>query len=268
MTTADTFRSLHDGATTLLLANVWDAGTARLVESLGAQAIATTSAGVAWSRGYADGNSIDVDTMVSVVREISRVISVPLSVDVEGGYSADPERVADFIERIVEAGAAGINLEDGTDDPRAVAQKFAAVRSRVSTGPRQLFINARVDVILKRQAIGDDVVPTILARAELYLDAGADSIFVPGLADPEQIELIAAAIAPAPLALMLVPGLPSVGDLRRLGVSRLSAGSAITEASLETTRSLSAAFLAGNGAATVAAPAVAYGEFNALFVPE
>lgn len=265
MTIADAFRALHNGQTTLLLANAWDAGTARLVESIGASAVATTSAGVAWSRGFADGNAIDVDTVINVVSEITRVISVPLSVDAESGYSDDPEVVADFIERLVAAGAVGINLEDGSDDPTAVASKFVAIRRRASTGPDRLFINARTDVVLKGQASGDDVVPEVVRRARLYLDAGADSIFVPGLKEPRQIEQIAAAIAPSPLALMVVPGLPSPDELHGLGVSRLSAGSALTESALEYTRALSAAFLAGDTAAVTAAPAIAYGEINGLF---
>lgn len=95
---------------TLVLANVWDAGTARLIEAAGSKAIATTSAGLAWSNGYADGDKLPTHTLVSAVAAIARVIEVLLTVDIEGGYSHDPSGVADLIDRLIDAGAIGINI--------------------------------------------------------------------------------------------------------------------------------------------------------------
>src|SRR4030095_9818264 len=125
------FRQMHQEGI-LLLANAWDAGTARLIESLGARAIATTSAAVAWSHGYADGNVLPVPVLVSTVAEIARVVRVPLTVDVEAGYSDDPASVGEVVARVVEAGAVGINLEDGTSSPDLLCAKVEAARRAAS----------------------------------------------------------------------------------------------------------------------------------------
>src|SRR4051812_20595100 len=110
---AKTFRQLHSGPGLLLLANCWDAGSGRVLESLGAPALATTSAGVAWSNGYPDGDALPVAQLVASVRAITRVIRVPLTVDIEAGYSSDPAAVADTVAALMDVGAVGINLEDG-----------------------------------------------------------------------------------------------------------------------------------------------------------
>src|SRR5262249_22983793 len=117
MTKLDVFRRLHEGPEVLLLANCWDAGTARLTASLGARAVATSSAAVAWSHGYPDGNALPVARLLDTVRAIARVVEVPITVDVEGGYASDPDAVADTVTAVVEAGAVGINLEDGRSPP-------------------------------------------------------------------------------------------------------------------------------------------------------
>ena len=124
------FRSLHQGPGVLLLPNAWDAGSARLIESLGAKAIATTSAGLAWSRGYSDDNILPDEQLVSATREIARVIRVPLTVDMEGGYSEDPRSVAELAARIIDAGAAGINIEDGRGSKEMLCAKIEAIRDR------------------------------------------------------------------------------------------------------------------------------------------
>src|ERR1700677_3731432 len=107
------FRNLHQGPGILLLPNAWDAVSARLIESLGAKAIATTSAGLAWSRGYPDGNALPIDQLIAATRDIARVIRGPLTVDIEAGYSADPRAVAELVVRILDIGVVGINIEDG-----------------------------------------------------------------------------------------------------------------------------------------------------------
>ena len=114
---ADVFRALHAPGRLLLLPNAWDAGSARLIEACGATAIATTSAGVAWARGHADGHELPVEKLLAVVTDIARVVSVPLSVDAEGGYSDDPAQVGELARQLAEAGAVGVNLEDGGAPP-------------------------------------------------------------------------------------------------------------------------------------------------------
>ncbi len=142
------FRRLHDGEL-LILPNAWDAGSARLIESRGAKAIATTSAGLAWSRGYPDGDALPVEQLLSAVRAIARVIGVPLTIDVEGGYSNDPAAVAGLVAGILEAGAVGINIEDGSGSPALLCAKIAAARESAGRAGVELFINARTDVYLR-----------------------------------------------------------------------------------------------------------------------
>src|ERR1700692_1224899 len=135
------FRNLHQEPALLLLPNAWDAITARLIESLGAKAIATTSAGLAWSRGYPDGNALPDDQLIAATRDIARVIRVPLTVDIEAGYSDDPRTVARLVARILDIGAVGINIEDGAASPDLLCKKIAAVRDVAMRSGVDLFIN-------------------------------------------------------------------------------------------------------------------------------
>src|ERR1700761_6450865 len=118
MSKASEFRALHTNPEKpLLLANIWDVGGARLVESLGGKAIATTSAGVAWSLGYADGNHLPVDALTRLAANIVKTVQIPVSIDVEAGYADDPAVVSENLKPIFDAGVVGINIEDGTDEP-------------------------------------------------------------------------------------------------------------------------------------------------------
>jgi 2-methylisocitrate lyase-like PEP mutase family enzyme len=258
------FRRLHQGPALLLLPNAWDAITARLIESLGAQAIATTSAGLAWSRGYPDGNALPNDQLIAATREIARVIRVPLTVDIEGGYSDDPPAVAKLVARILAAGAVGINIEDGVDSSDLMCKKIAAIRESAAHLGVDLFINTRTDVYLRGIASGAAAVEEIIHRASRYRAAGCDGLFVPGLANTDAMEAIAAAIKPIPLNIMAVPNLPPRDMLQKYGVRRLSAGSAIAQAALGCTRHLAADFLAGTMNEMFGA-AMQYGTVNQLF---
>lgn len=264
MNQSEVFRKLHDGAAPLLLANAWDPGSARLIESLGAKAIATTSAGVAWARGYPDGDALPAEQAAAVARDIARVIRVPLTVDIEGGYSDDPTAVAGAVAGVVDAGAVGINIEDGAGSPDLLCAKVEAARRAAERARVDLFINVRTDVYLRAIATGEAAVAEVTGRARLYRSAGCDGIFVPGLGEGAQIEAIAAAIDPLPLNIMLIPGLPSFEVLRRQGVRRLSAGAAIAQATLEVTRRLARDFFAGR-ADNMFAAAIDYGAMNGLF---
>jgi 2-methylisocitrate lyase-like PEP mutase family enzyme len=261
---SSTFRSLHQGPTLLLLPNAWDAGTARLIESLGAKAIATTSAGLAWSRGYPDGNALAVERLVAATREIARVVHVPLSIDVEGGYSDDPAAVTHLVTSIIDAGVAGINIEDGAGTPDLLCAKIEAVKQRAESMGVDLFVNVRTDVYLRNIAADEAAVEEVIRRAAHYRSAGCDGLFVPGLAQGVAIAAIAGAINPLPLNIMLVPGLPSVEVLYEQGVRRLSAGAAIAEAALGCVNQLAAHFLAGSGQAIFSSPMVDYGAMNRL----
>lgn len=261
-TAARTFHRLHrDGL--LVLPNAWDAGTARLIESLGARAVATTSAAVAWSHGYADGNLLPVPRLVATVSEITRAISVPLSIDLEGGYGDDPAAVAEAVAAAVEAGAVGINIEDGTGTPGLLAAKIEAAKGAAARHGVDLFVNARTDVYLRGLVPPDRRLDETLERAARYRAAGADGLFVPGLAEPAAIRAIAAAV-PLPLNVLAQPGLPPAVDLAALGVRRLSAGPGIAEAVYGRAAALAAAFLRDGASDPLSDGAMPYAEINAL----
>jgi len=257
------FRQLHIGEL-LILPNAWDAGSARLIESRGAKAIATTSAGLAWSSGYPDGDVLPSEQLLSAVRAIARVIDVPLTVDIEGGYSNDPAAVARLVAGVLEAGAVGINIEDGSGSPALLCAKIAAARESAGRAGVALFINARTDVYLRGLAGEGDAVGEVARRAERYRAAGCDGLFVPGLTDGSAIEAIAASIHPLPLNIMLMPGLPSKEELHARGVQRLSAGSAIAQAVLGRVGRVTEELLAGR-AEQMFVDAADYGEINRLF---
>jgi 2-methylisocitrate lyase-like PEP mutase family enzyme len=258
------FRDLYQGPAILVLPNAWDAGSARLIESLGAKAVATTSAGLAWSRGYPDGNMLPNDQLTAAARDIARSIRVPLSVDIEAGYSDDARAVARLAAGLLDVGAVGINIEDGSDSPDLLCRKIEAIRESTARSGVDVFINARTDVYLRGMASGEAAVEEVIGRVARYRTAGCDGLFVPGLSGSSGIAALAAAIKPMPLNIMAAPGLPSIEVLQQLGVRRLSAGSAIAEAALGCTSRLTAAFLSGAVNELFAASA-GYGRMNALF---
>lgn len=263
MTMFERFRSLHAGPELLVLPNCWDAGSARVIESLGAKALATTSAGVAWAQGYPDGNLLPAELLLASVRSIARVISVPLTIDLEGGYSEDPARVGELAAQVIAAGAAGINLEDGGGAPELLAAKIASIKQAAAKAGAQLFVNARTDVYLRGLVPAAQRVAETLARAQRYRDAGADGLFVPGLAAAEELSAVASG-AGLPLNVMSWGGLPSVAQLSALGVRRLSAGSALAQAVWgQVARGAKA--LLHDGHSTPQEGALPYAELQALF---
>jgi 2-methylisocitrate lyase-like PEP mutase family enzyme len=260
--TAPVFHALHREGI-LLLANAWDAGTARLIESLGARAIATTSAAVAWSHGYADGNVLPVPVLASTVAEIARVIRVPLTVDIEGGYSDDPASVGETVARVVEAGAVGINLEDGTSPPDLLCAKVEQAKRAASRLGVDLYVNARADAYLRALVPPERRVEETLARAARYRAAGASGIFVPGISDVAEIKVVAAGVG-LPLNILCRPGLPPGRELAALGVRRLSAGSDVAEVVYGRISTVAAAFLRDGSSDVFLEGAKPYAEIQAL----
>jgi 2-methylisocitrate lyase-like PEP mutase family enzyme len=258
------FRELHAPGKIFVVANAWDAGTARLLESCGAPAIATTSAGLAWSHGYADGNVLPARVLAAALAEIARVITVPLSVDFEAGYSSDPAKVADAIGPVLDAGAVGINLEDGTESPDLLCAKIGALKAAARRRGVDLFVNARTDVYLKRLVPPERAEAETLERGKKYLAAGADGLFVPGLASPAAIRAVVAAV-PLPLNLLIVPGLPPVAELQSLGVRRVSAGSAITQSAYALAKRAAEQLLREGRYDALLERSLSHPELNALF---
>ena len=249
----------------MLLPNAWDAGSARLMESLGAKAVATTSAGVAWTHGYPDGDVLPVRMLVSTVVAIARAIRVPLTVDVEGGYSDDPAAVEETVARIVEAGAVGINIEDGSGAPDLLCLKIERAKRAGQHFGIDLFVNARTDVYLRGLAPEGKQVAETLARAKLYRNAGASGIFVPGLRDASEIKAVAAD-AGLPLNVMAWPGLPAAtaaGAARRAPPQRRIGG--IAQALWGKAAALAGDFLKTGKSEPLGEGAMAYPAINALF---
>ncbi len=251
----------HDGL--LILTNVADATGARLVEQLGGKAVATSSAAVAWAHGYPDGNTLPLERLISTVESIARVIKVPLSVDIEAGYSDDLDRVAEVIDAVVAAGAVGINIEDGSGTPELLARKIEVARQVAGKRDVKLFINARTDVYLKSLVPAEDRVAETLRRAALYQAAGADGLFAAGVTSAYEIEAICKGTA-LPVNVLGLAGLPSPDELKTLGVRRLSAGSGIAEFMYGAMGSLVKSFLASGKLDTHDLKAFTYGEVNGL----
>jgi len=238
---ARAFHALHqDGL--LILPNAWDAGSARVIEEAGAKAIATSSAALSWAHGYPDGEALPVAILIAAVREIVRAVRVPVSADVEAGFADDPSTVGDFVERVIEVGVVGVNIEDGQGSPDLLCAKIGRARHEAARKGVDLWINARVDVYLRKLAEGDAAYDETVKRAQLYTAAGANSIFVPGAAEESLIEKLVRNIS-LPLNVLAWPGLPDAATLKRLGVRRLSAGGGLGRASLGFTRSVAEAFL-------------------------
>lgn len=255
------FQALHQGPSPLILCNAWDAGSARMMASLGARAIATTSAGLAWALGIADGNRLPADLLLSAAAHIVRAVpDLPVSIDMEAGYSDDPAAVADLAGRIVATGVVGINIEDGAGAPGLLADKIRAIRAAVGPG---LFINARTDVYLKGLAPPADRAAEVIRRSALYTAAGASGLFPAGVTDPLEIKMIADNIK-VPLNVMARPGLPDAAALATLGVRRLSAGSALPEYLWGRVAALAGAFLANGVSDPICADAMPYRDINGL----
>ena len=227
---AEAFHALHVRGRPLVLLNVWDAGSAKAVAAGGAPALATGSWSVAAANGYPDGERIPLEIALDNLRRVVAAVALPVSIDLESGYGADPEAVAATIARAIEAGAIGCNLEDshpadGTlRDVAAQVARLRAARAAADAHGHRFFVNARCDVFFQQDAAHDDrAVAHAAERARAYADAGADGFFAPGLADAALIEKLAAA-SPLPLNIMASGSTPALDVLARRGVARLSHG--------------------------------------------
>ena len=234
------FHALHTAPELLVLPNAWDSASAVLFEEAGFPAIATTSAGIAFCRGYRDGEQIPRDEMLDEVARIAARVDIPVTADLEAGYGTDPEAVADTVRRAIEAGAVGCNIEDGIvsgDDPlleyRLSVERILAAREAADAADIPFVINARTDGFLRIGA-GAKVLDESVRRANAYYEAGARSLFVPGVFDGQTIGRLAREIA-GPVNVLAGPKTPSVAELQALGVARLSVGGGIARAAYTVT---------------------------------
>lgn len=259
---ARVFHALHQ-AGLLILPNAWDAASARVIEKAGAKAIATSSAAVAWSHGYPDGEAIPAQTLLDTVRAIVRTVRVPVSADVEAGYAADAMAAGEFARQVVDAGAVGVNVEDGAGSAELLAAKVGAMKQAAAKAGIDLWINARVDVYLRRLGEGDAAYAETIARARRYREAGADSIFVPAVADADLIERLVRDVV-LPLNVLAWPGLAPAARLSELGVRRLSAGAGLARVALNQVHSVAATFLADGSSEPFSAGGLTGAVMNAL----
>jgi 2-methylisocitrate lyase-like PEP mutase family enzyme len=232
------FRALHQGPDPLLLPNVWDVVGARMVEEAGFPAIATTSAGIAFSLGYPDGQRISREEMLARVARIAKAVKAPVTADVEAGYGNRPEDAAATAQGVIEAGAVGVNLEDGTGDPaRPLAElslqleKILAIRQAALRAGVLLLVNARTDIYLDQVGPPEKRYDETLKRVIAYRDAGAECVFVPGLKDRETIGRLVRDVK-CPVNILGGQGSPPVSELKEVGVARISLGSSPMRAGL------------------------------------
>ena len=234
---AHAFRGLHHGPKILVLPNVWDVASALILEEAGFGAMATTSAGIAFSLGYPDGQKIPREEMLARVARIARAVKLPVTADVEAGYGERPEDAADTARGVIEAGAVGMNLEDGLDrhgqlvDLSLQLEKIRAVREIALKSGVLLVLNARTDVYLEQIGAPETRYGATVLRLLAYRDAGADCVFAPGVRDAETISRLVRDLR-CPLNILAGPGSLSTPELEKLGVARASLGSGPMRATL------------------------------------
>ncbi len=231
MNNFEIFSQLHYGDTPLLIGNVWDVTSAKLMEENGMKAIATSSAAVANSMGYEDGQYMPFGLLLETVQLIKKNISIPLSVDMERGYCNTVPGVLQNIDKLVDAGAAGINIEDNVSGTRLRSvesfQKFlSCISNHLAKKNSQLFVNARTDAFLLKLP---NALQETMLRAKAYEVAGANGIFVPFVTDISSIEKITETTS-LPVNVFFCKGLPGFKTLADAGVKRISMGTALYRA--------------------------------------
>ena len=222
----ETFAALHVPGDPVILYNIWDAGSARAVADAGAKALATGSHPVGDASGYGDAQQVPLDYVFDNARRIMRAVDLPLTVDFEGAYSADPDEGAANVAALAETGAVGCNFEDqvlggeGLHPLDLQVRRIAAIRKAVGD---QFYINARTDLFLKTQHYDDALVEQVIERGKAFADAGASGFFVPRLSEPKQIERVVRDV-PLPLNVIAFPGAPETMVWADAGVARISHG--------------------------------------------
>ena len=265
---AAVFLGLHAGPRALVLPNIWDVVSARVVEVAGFPALATSSAAVAWSLGRPDGERLSRDEMAAVVARVVQAVTVPVTADMEAGYGPRPEDAAATAQAVVVAGAVGMNLEDAAPgssellDQSLQVERVRAAREAATGAGVDIVINARTDVFLKQIGEPDSRVGHAVRRLNAYREAGAASLFAPGVKDAATIGVLAREVA-GPLNILGGPGVPSIPELERLGVKRISLGGFVMRAALGAVRQV-ALELCGPGTYTALANLAWMDDINRL----
>jgi 2-methylisocitrate lyase-like PEP mutase family enzyme len=273
------FREMHDGKRVLLLPNAWDAVSAKLYEVEGFRAVATTSAGISATLGFADGERMTLEDNLTVCRRVVEQVAIPVSVDIEAGYSRSLEGLERTTARVIAAGAVGVNLEDSTKagcggsevggllELSAQRDRIAAVRRAAERAGVPLVVNARTDVFLENEEVSEERLAEAIERGNAYREAGADCIFVPDMGTLGEVEIaVLAQGINAPLNIIAGKRTPSVQRLEALGVARLSFGPRPMRAALELLRAMAREWLgSGTYAQLTSHDGLTYDEVNAWF---
>ncbi|MEP7257844.1 MAG: isocitrate lyase/phosphoenolpyruvate mutase family protein [Flavitalea sp.] len=229
VTQSAVFAALHHTGTILALPNPWDVTSAIILERCGYAALGTTSAGIAFSLGYRDGEELPFEELLTVVAAIVRKVSIPVSVDMESGYASNLSGLTENIKKLIDAGVAGINIEDDQKGAAGVnlypieeqQKRIEAIRNTAIKADNGLFINARTEIYLKKVPV-DDPLGESIRRAEAFKQAGADGFFIPGITDLETIKSVRSQVT---LPINILAAGPSISELQAIGINRLSFGS-------------------------------------------
>ena len=268
---AELFQQMHVGPEILVIANAWDAASARMFEHAGIVAVGTGSAGIAFSHGYPDNEFIPRDVLLAATAEIVRAVDVPVTADILNGLGEGIDAAVQTVREVIALGAVGVNLEDGSDtggahlyDVDAQADKIRAVCEAARDSGVPIVVNARTDSFWLKLGDERQRLRESIARANRYREAGAHCLFVPGASDRDTIRTLAAEID-GPLNILTVPGCPPVSELRELGVRRVSEGSGPMRASMMLARHIARELLERGTYTRFHQDAVPYPEANALF---
>jgi len=269
---AEDFRRLHDRREVLVLPNAWDVPSARVFEDEGFPAVATSSAGMLVSLGYPDGEGIPPKEFDAAIRRIANVLSVPLSADVVGGFGDTPEGVVRSVRAVIRAGAVGINIEDFVHSMKKllpVEKQKAKLRELVSLREAlkvPFVINARTDALRYAPGDDDERMGEAIRRAEAYRDLGADCVYPMGLTDAASISRFVRALD-FPTNVMVRKGLPTVPELKRLGVARVSFGPTASYAAMGLLRRASREVREKGTFDSLIEGAITFDELNSLALP-
>jgi 2-methylisocitrate lyase-like PEP mutase family enzyme len=267
---AEQFRKLHHGPRLLFLPNAWDVASTRILAECGHPAIATSSAAVAFSLGYPDGQRISRNEMLEMCGRIARAVDVPVTADLEAGYGASVEDVVQTVKEAIAAGIVGMNLEDTTGDEESSfvelslqVEKIRAIRETAKSLGVPFLLNARTDIYLT--PIGPEATrfERTVERLRAYRDAGADCLFAPLLYDRDTIAKLVRAVE-APLNILANPACPPIAELEKIGVARVSTGSGIMRATLGLVRRMGKEMLESRSCEMMFAGSIPHSELNLL----
>lgn len=270
---ATLLRTLHKRGDPIVFVNAWDAGSARVIEEAGAKAIATTSAGLAQSLGYPDGQKLPWKEMIAAVRRIVRVVNVPVTADIESGFATSPQELQQNMEELIDAGAVGVNLEDFILDGQKkklypVEEGIAHIQAAREAGEKKgipLVINARTDAYCADLAEPEESrIEQTVTRGRAYIRAGADCIFIPGAVDLRVITRLIEQID-APVNVLAMKGAPSIAELARAGVARVSVGSGLFRSAYTKTKQAAQEVLQRGTYSGFIDNTIQYEDFNRLF---